>query len=105
MLKNSIIILCFMFCKDALATGPYEATVEQIQVVSIGSPFTAVYLDLDITDSPCSTTNSLDRFTLSNDAQYSMALTAYTSGQTLKINGTGACVSNVEQINNMIIKP
>ncbi len=83
------------------STGPYEATIKRIQATSIGNPYNTVYLNTLVSDSPCSSTNTHDRFTLANEVQYSMVLAAYMAGKSIKIYGTGECVSDIEQINNM----
>lgn len=105
MLRKMTFLVLIIFTQISLAsTGPYEAKVKRIQATDIGNPYNTIYLDVDVTDSPCGSTNVHNRFTLKNEAQYSMALSAFMGDIAVKIYGTGACVSGIEQINNMQIE-
>ncbi|AWF82823.1 hypothetical protein BTJ40_19490 [Microbulbifer sp. A4B17] len=102
--KLAIFGLFMASLNTSAATGPYTAHIKQIQATELGNPYNTIYLDLDITDSPCSSTNSLDRLTLYSEAQYSMALAAFMSDSQVTIYGTGECYFDIERINNMQIK-
>lgn len=99
------VFMLLVFCSPVYATGPYESKIELIQATAIGSPFNAVFLELNVTDSPCSSTNSADRFTLANDVQYSLALSALLADKTVVVFGNGQCSSNIEQISSIRILP
>lgn len=103
MMKLFCLLCLIMLCGSAWATGPYQAKVELIQANQIGSAFNTVFLELNISDSPCSSTNSADRFTLTNEVQYSTALSALLADKDVVIFGTGQCVSNIEQISSIRI--
>ena len=105
MKKRLTTALLFFLSQVSYATGPFAAKVELVQATSISNPFNTVYLDFDITDSPCESTNTHNRFTSANEVQYSMALAALLSNKIIQIFGTGQCVNDIEQINNMRIFP
>lgn len=105
LLMKSILVVCLAFSAQlAYATGPYVATVKRVQITDIGDPTTSVWLNLDVTNSPCSGTNGYERFTLANEEQYSMALAAGLSGRIIIIYGTGQCTGDVEGIGSMMLK-
>ena len=88
------------------ATGPYTATVERLQATDIGNPYNTVFLNLDITDSPCSSTNTHNRFTVTNETQLSAVLAALMANKTISIYGTGSCnFANVENVSAIVVKP
>lgn len=83
----------------ANASGPYTANIKLIQATDVGNAYNTVYLDLDITISPCTSTNDYDRYTITTNAQHATILAAFLAGRQIKFMGTGACNSgNIEEI-------
>lgn len=107
-IKRAFIILCVVSAANANAdqTGPFTSTIKQLQVKDIGNPYNTVFLDIDITNSPCSSTNQSDRFTVLNSAQQGTVLAAVMSKREVTIYGKGTCnTGNIEDISAIIIKP
>ena len=101
-----VCVLLFGAISIASASGPYTSTIEKLQVTDVGSPFNTVFLTLDITDSPCSSTNSNNRFTVVNHAQLSTILAAVMANKSITITGTGTCNGgNVEEISALTVSP
>ncbi len=91
---------------STLASGPYIAKIERLQATSVGHPYNTIFLAIDITDSPCSSTNSFNRFTITSDAQQSVILAALMADKTITLYGTGSCNgSDIETISNIRISP
>lgn len=87
-------------------TGPYVSKIKQLQVTNVGSPYNTVFLEIDVTNSPCGSTNSNDRFTVTNEAQLSVILAAVMVDRQITITGTGSCNgAGVEDINSVVLKP
>jgi len=87
-------------------TGPYTSTIKHLQTTSIGSYYNTVFLTMDITDSPCSSTNSNDRFTITSNAQHSTILAALMGNKSITVTGTGACnAANIEILSSVVLKP
>jgi hypothetical protein len=104
-MKRLLIFLFLMSSSVLAATGPYESKIKLIQATEMGNPYNTVWLQLNVTDSPCPSTNQYDRFTIANDVQESVLLAALMGGKTVKIYGAGTCVGDVEQINHLQIFP
>ena len=84
----------------------YESSIKQLQAEGIDDPFNTVYLNIDVTISPCSSTNSEDRFAIVNNAQHSAVLAALMANKTITISPSGSCNSgDIEEVNYVIIKP
>jgi hypothetical protein len=97
--------LLLAFTPPANASGPYTAYIKLIQATDVGNVYTAVALDLDITISPCTSTNQYDRYTITSNTQYATILAAFVSGRQITINGTGACNSgDIEDISSVVIR-
>ncbi len=94
-----------IFCANVNASGPYEASIKKIQTTSIGNPYNTVWLDLDITTSPCSSTNQHNRYTLTSNVQHSTVLAALMAGKKITIAGSDTCINDIEQVSNIYIKP
>jgi hypothetical protein len=91
---------------NAWATGPYTARISTLQVTDVGSSFNNVFLQLDITNSPCASTNQHNRFTIRNNAQQSVVLAAVMADKPITIFGTGACNSGGnEEIQEVRVSP
>ena len=87
-------------------TGPYTSTIRQLQATSIGSHYNTVFLTIDITDSPCASTNTHNRFTVASNAQHSVILAAVMANKTIIVTGRGVCNSaGIEILNTVVIKP
>jgi len=104
--------LCFFAsfsnaAQDTAQTGPFVSTINRLQVKGIGNPYNSVMLNLDITTSPCGSTNALNRFTITNNAQLSVVLAAVMSNKEVIIYGMGAPCNGaeIEDISAIIIKP
>ena len=110
-MKNSCIklVLILLFVGSAsnvLATGPYQAKIKTLQATSIGNSLNTVHLDMDVTDSPCSSTNANDRFTITSQAQLSVILAALMADKAIRIYGTGVCGgTNNESISDVRLSP
>ena len=91
----------------ANAGGPYVSKVETVSIAAEGSAYTAVFLDLDITNSPCSSTNQHDRFTLISDGQISVVLLAVATDSDVTVYSNGVCDtgSNIEEASSIRIAP
>jgi len=102
-----LITICLvLFSASALATGPYTSKIKTLQAVNIGSDYNTVHLELNVTDSPCSSTNSFNRFTIMNNIQHSTVLAAVMAGKTITIYGTGSCnAAGNESIGNVRVSP
>ncbi len=91
---------------SVFATGPYTSKIKTLQATSIGHPYNSVHLELDVNNSPCSGTNSYNRFTITSNAQYSTILAALMAGKDITIYGTGACNTvNIETVGDVRISP
>lgn len=102
-MKNLILATLISVSIPAMAasTGPYEGTVSYIKSTDIGSAYNTVTLNLDVNDSPCPSTNELDRFTMTSEVQHTAALSALLSGKVVRIYGNGVCDGGVEQISSI----
>jgi hypothetical protein len=103
----SILLLGAMFyASPSWATGPYEAYVDRLQATDVGNPYNTVFLTLNITNSPCTSTNDYDRFTITSKVQYATLLAAVMANKKVRIFGTGVCnTADVEDISNVQIFP
>lgn len=95
--------LCSMsFAPLAWATGPYEAYIDYVQTTDVGNPYNTVFLQMNISNSPCLSTNEHDRFTITTKVQQAALLAAVMGGKKVRIFGTGACNSaDIEEISNV----
>ncbi len=101
----SVGLTALVWASSVHATGPYTATIELLQATDIGNHHNTVFLNMNITDSPCSSTNTHDRFTITSEVQFSAVLAALMSGKSITIHGTGSCnASNIETISNVRIE-
>lgn len=92
------------FVPTAWATGPYEAYIDYVQTTDVGNPYNTVFVQMNISNSPCSSTNEHDRFTITSKAQHAALLAAVMAGKKVKVFGTGICNSaNIEDISNVQI--
>ena len=82
----------------------YTAKISQIQAEGIGDTYNTLYLAYDVNDSPCSSSNAVNRFTIVNNAQQSVALAALMADKIVTVQTNGTCTGNVEAINYIIIK-
>jgi hypothetical protein len=88
------------------STGPYVSTIKKLQVNNIGNPYHTVHLTLDITDSPCSSTNEHNRFAILNAEQHSTILAALMAGKQITIYGRGTCNdADIEEISEIRLSP
>lgn len=93
-------VLAFSFSVNA---GSYTGLIKQLQVEGIGEAHNTLYIDLDITDSPCASTNSLNRLTLKNNAQQSAAMAALIANKVVTLHTQGVCSSTIEEINYIML--
>lgn len=90
----------------AAATGPYTSAIKVMQITSIDHPYNTVHLVIDVSDSPCTSTNQHDRFHVQNSLQHSGLLAALMAGKPVTIYGTGSCNSvGIETIGDVRIGP
>ena len=86
--------------------GFYSSTIRHLQGEGLEDPYNSVRINLDVTDSPCSSTNSNDRFAISDPTQQSFALAALMANKEISIMSTGQCnAAGIETINYILIKP
>ena len=104
-LKIIIIFIFIIFPIFASATGPYTSTIAKIQTTAIGSPYNTVWLTINVSDSPCSSTNVNNRFTIVNAEQQSTILAALMANKQITIYGTGTCSHDIEAINAVQLAP
>ena len=107
-MRKAILVLfgVFLSCYAYASTGPYVSTINTLQVLDIGHSYTTVHLTKDVTDSPCSSTNQFNRFTITSNAQLSLILAALMANKTIRVYGTGACNSvNIENISDVRVSP
>lgn len=97
------LLLIFATFSVATASTTYPGKITRIQAEGDGEPYNTVYLNYDVTDSACTSTNSLNRFTLTSDFQKSVALAAMLADKNVTIATDGQCRSNIEGINNIVI--
>ena len=67
------LLIFFANTVNAATTGPYVAKIDYLQTTDVGDKHNTVFLLLDITDSPCTSTNQHNRFTITN-TMYNTAL-------------------------------
>ncbi|MEW6995698.1 hypothetical protein AADZ84_15720 [Colwelliaceae bacterium MEBiC 14330] len=102
-LKILVILFGVLVTKSVLASS-HEAHISKIQTTDIGNPYNTVWLNKDITDSPCSSTNEHNRYTLSTNVQHSTALAALMANKKITVAGTGTCKNNIEIVSNIQLK-
>ena len=98
--KLIVLILAVSVSGIAHATGPYNAKIKNLQISSTGNAYHTVWLHLDVTNSPCSGTNSIDRFVITSEEQLSLLLAAAFSqpSKPVSLYGTGTCAGPNERI-------
>ncbi len=100
-----IVVFALLMPSLSLAVT-YDSKIKLLQVEGVGDAYNTVHLTLDITGSPCSSTNDADRFAIVNNAQQSAVIAAVMVDKTIKIMPTGNCNSgNIEEINFIMLKP
>ena len=87
----------------SLSSTTYPGKITKIQAEGDGEPYNTVYLDFDVTNSPCSSTNDINRFTFTSEFQKSVALAAMLADKRVTIATDNLCKSNIEGINNIVI--
>lgn len=101
-----ILLIFLANIANAAGTGPYVSKINYLQTTDMGDNYNTVFLLLDITDSPCASTNLHNRFTITNNLQHSTILSAVMANKEITIRGTGTCnSSDIEDISNIRIKP
>ena len=101
-MKKAVFILLMITSKFVFATD-YFGYIKHLQVEGVGDDYNTLWLDIDITDSPCSNTNSVDRLTIANDARQSAALAAFIAKKQVRVQTNGICKSDIEQINFIML--
>ena len=100
------LLIFFANTVNAATTGPYVAKIDYLQTTDVGDKHNTVFLLLDITDSPCASTNQHNRFTITNNVQHSTILSALMANKEITIHGTCTCnSSDIENIGNVRIRP
>lgn len=101
---RSWFLLVFLSLSFSSYSSTYTAKITQIQGEGIGDAYNTLYLAFDIKDSPCSSSNSINRLTILNNVQQSIALTALVSNKEVTVQTNGLCKGEIEGINYIIIK-
>lgn len=71
----------------AFASTDVTSKISKVQATDIGDPFHTVFVEVDVTSSPCAATNSGDRFTIVSESQYALILAASIAGKTVRTLG------------------
>ncbi|WP_444923457.1 hypothetical protein ACJJH9_16895 [Microbulbifer sp. DLAB2-AF] len=100
----SLLISSICFVSTAAATTYTDLDIDKIQGEGISDPYNTIHVKNDITNSPCSSTDQIDRFAIVNEVQQSVALAALMAGKKITIDTTGSCNSaNIEIVNYIMI--
>ena len=106
MIRTLLRALLFVPGIAAAATGPYTATISLLQATDVSDPWNTVWLNFDVTNSPCANTNVLNRFAITSSAQHAVILAAVMANKTITIYGTGTCnAGGIESIQALQISP
>jgi len=82
-----------------------SVAITQLKGEGLNDPFNSIYIDFEIEHSPCSSTNEVNRFAISDHVHQTFALAALLANKKVTIQTTGLCNSkNIETINNIVIK-
>jgi len=104
-MNKSIIATLSLFISVSASAVTYTSSIKQLQGEGLEDPFNSIHLELDITSSPCSSTNASNRFAISDNVHQSFALAALMAGKKVTLMPSGSCNSaNIETINYIIIK-
>ena len=99
-----LLILTILPISFALARDAYSGKILRIQSEGIGDPYNTLYLDRDVINSPCKSSNQNNRFTIVNNAQQSTALAALMADKSITIMTTGVCnAADIETLNYIMI--
>jgi hypothetical protein len=102
--KSTIAVLPLLVSVSTSAIT-YTAPIKQLQGEGLEDPYNSIHLDKNITTSPCSSTNDVNRFAISDNVHQSFALAALMAGKEVTIMPSGKCNSaNIETINFILIK-
>ena len=101
-----IALLLALLSVEVFASGPYTTSIKKLQATDITSPYNTVFLNIDITESPCSSTNVHNRFAIVSNAQQSVILAAVLANKEITVTGLGTCnAADVEILNTVSISP
>ncbi len=104
-MNKSIIAILSLFVSVNASAVTYTSSIKHLQGEGLEDPYNSIHLELDITSSPCSSTNTSNRFAISDNVHQSFALAALMAGKKVTIMPTGRCNSaNIETINFIVIK-
>ncbi|MDV5168333.1 hypothetical protein [Photobacterium rosenbergii] len=102
-LLNIVLINAIFFSVDVVS-GSYSGNITKIQSEAIGDAYNTLYINVDISDSPCSDTNIKDRFTIVNTVQHSTELAALMASKRVTIQSNGVCRNDIEELNFIMIR-
>jgi hypothetical protein len=104
-MKNLIISISLLLSSLSAYAVTYTSHIKQLQGEGLEDPYNSIHLNMDITGSPCGSTNTYDRFAISDNVHQSFALSALMAGKKVTIMPTGNCNSaDIETINFITIK-
>lgn len=103
-MKNKWMIGFLAFSCSTYGQDTYNGFIERLQTEEVGSPYNTLYLAQDVTESPCVSSNQSNRFAISNEMQYSAALSALMANKEVLIGTTGDCnAASIETINLIML--
>ncbi len=104
-MKKSIFIFLLMLGSATASAITYNSDIKHLQGEGLEDSYNSIHLEMDVTESPCGSTNTSDRFAISDNVHQSFALAALMAGKKVTIMPSGICnAADIETINFIVIK-
>jgi hypothetical protein len=99
-----LLLLCLFFTSSVSATTVSNTYITRIQAEGLEDPYNTLYMDADLSKSPCANTQARKRLAIVNETQHSTALAALLANKKVTVMGTDRCNSvGIETINFITI--